>query len=69
VSYADKRAMKDVVPMARRFAKWQSSHPDRAATIARGRVLADRLEEHVCAEAGISPAEVTRLAWVDGLLK
>jgi hypothetical protein len=69
VSYADKRAMKDVVPMERRFAKWQTSHPERAATIARGRVLADRLEEHVCAAAGISPAEITRLPWVDGLFE
>lgn len=69
VSYADKRAMKDVVPLNRRFAKWQANKPERAATIARGRVLADRLEENVCAAAGITPAEVTRLPWVDGLLK
>ena len=68
VSYADKRAMKDVVPLTRRFAKWQTNHPERAATIARGRVLADRLEENVCAAAGITPTEVTRLAWIDGLL-
>jgi putative nucleotidyltransferase with HDIG domain len=68
VSYADKRAMKDVVPLTHRFAKWQANHPERAATIARGRVLADRLEENVCAAAGISPTDVTRLQWVDGLL-
>ena len=68
VSYADKRAMKDVVTLTRRFAKWETNHPERAATIARGRVLADRLEEEVCAAAGITPAEVTRLPWVDGFL-
>jgi hypothetical protein len=68
VAYADKRAMKNVVSLARRFDKWQTSHPERAPTIARGRVLADRLEERVCSAAGISPAEVTRLAWLDGLL-
>lgn len=68
VSYADKRAMKDVVPLTRRFAKWQANHPERAATIARGLALADRLEENVCAAAGITPTEVTRLQWVDGLL-
>ena len=69
VCYADKRATKEVVPLSRRFAKWESSHPDRAATIARGKVLAERLEEEVCAAAGITPDEVTRLPWVDGLLK
>jgi hypothetical protein len=68
VSYADKRAMKDLVPLTRRFESWQASHPDRAATIARGRVLAERLEQEVCAAAGITPADVQRLPWVDGLL-
>jgi len=69
VSYADKRAMKDVVPLSQRFAKWESSHPDRAATIARGKVLAERLEEQVCAAAGITPNQVARLPWLDGMLK
>jgi hypothetical protein len=61
--------MKQVVPLSRRFAKWETSHPDRAATIARGQVLAERLEEEVCAAAGIRPDEVTRLPWLDGLLR
>ena len=66
VSYADKRVMQDLVPLGRRFATWQRKHPERAATIGRGRVLAERLEERVCADAGVAPSDVTRLAWTDG---
>jgi HD superfamily phosphodiesterase len=61
VSYADKRATQDLVPMSERFAKWQQNHPERADEIARGQVLAERLEREVCAAAGVMPAEVQRL--------
>lgn len=64
VAYADKRATLELVPMDERFATWETRHPERADQIARGRALADTLEQQVCAAAGITPADVERLAWV-----
>jgi putative nucleotidyltransferase with HDIG domain len=63
VVYADKRARQQLVSMTDRFATWQSSHPERADEIIRGRVLAERLERQVCEAAGITPAQVERLPW------
>lgn len=68
VAYADKRATIDLVPMSERFAKWQASHPERADQILRGRVLATRLEQQICDAAGITPAEVERLAWASSAI-
>lgn len=68
VAYADKRAMLDVVPLAERYAEWQQRRPDRSADIARGKLLAEHLEREVCQAAGVEPADIRRLAWVDAAL-
>jgi hypothetical protein len=61
VAYADKRAAQQLVPMSERFDKWEQNHPERANQIAHGRILAERLDRHVCDAAGIAPADVQRL--------
>ncbi len=64
VAYADKRAEQEIVSMDERFATWQARHPERADQIARGRALANTLEQQVCAAANVTPTDVVRLTWV-----
>ena len=71
VAYADKRVGQRLESMDARFASWQRRYPagpghdggwdDATAALVRAR--ADRLEAHVCALAGVAPADVGRLAW------
>ena len=68
VAYADKRAMLDIVPLAERYAEWQRRRPDRSAEIAQGKLIAEGLEREICQAAGIEPADVGRLPWVDAAL-
>jgi hypothetical protein len=69
VSYADKRAAKRLGPMSARFARWARRRPrgwsDPGGT---ARARADRLEREVCDLAGIEPAAVRRLRWVDAAI-
>ena len=67
VAYADKRAGQRLEPMADRFAGWAVEYPNSwPRPIAdRTRRLAEQLEAEVCALAGIAPADVRRLRWVD----
>jgi len=68
VAYADKRAMQRIVTLAERFAEWQERHPEHAAELRLGLRRAELLEQEVCELAGVTPSEVTRLAWVDAAL-
>jgi HD domain len=69
VSYADKRAAKRLGPMSARFARWARRRPrgwsDPGGT---ARARADRLERQVCELAGVEPAAVRRLRWVDAAI-
>lgn len=68
VAYADKCARQDVVTLDERFATWYEKHPEYADGLRLGLTRARLLEQEVCAAAGIAPAEVARLAWVDEAL-
>ena len=62
VAYADKRARQDVVSLDERFRYWADRHPDNdAMQVARER--AEKLQEEVCAAAGVAPEEVGRERW------
>jgi HD superfamily phosphohydrolase YqeK len=69
VSYADKRAARRLGPMSVRFARWARRRPrawsDPAGT---ARARAELLEREVCDLAGIEPAAVRRLRWVDAAM-
>ncbi len=67
VAYADKRAMQRLVPMAIRFDAWRRRYPKRRAETDRAYERALRLEDEVCAAAGVEPADVRRLEWVAGV--
>ena len=79
VAYSDRRAAQHLVSMDTRFGSWSRRYPrvdvdGRAvgwdATELRAvRARADRLEADVCRAAGVSPAEVRRLAWTGAALK
>jgi putative nucleotidyltransferase with HDIG domain len=67
VAYADKRATQDLVTLDQRFERWYRRYPDSPLL----RVTHERartLEKEVCGAAGIEPADVRRLAWVDDAL-
>ena len=67
VAYADKRARQDVVALGQRFERWYQRYPDsQALPLAHER--ARMLEQEICSAAGICPADVHRLAWVDDAL-
>lgn len=67
VAYADKRAKQDLVSLDERFARWVKSHGDNAAMrLARQR--ADKLEQEICAAAGIAPNEIARARWAEAAL-
>jgi HD domain len=69
VSYADKRAGRRLGPMSARFARWSKRRPrgwsDPGGT---ARARAELLELGVCDLAGVEPAAVRRLRWVDAAL-
>ena len=67
VAYADKRAMQDLVSMEERFRYWVERHGDTdAMQVARER--AERLEEEVCAAAGVSADQLERERWAEAAL-
>lgn len=65
VAYADKRVEQGLVPMARRFAGWRRRYPTSWTSDQGRRAMerARRLEERVCAAAGLRPDEIRRLRW------
>ncbi len=65
VAYADKRAGQRLESMAERFLSWNRRYPGSwdVATAERAWSRAVRLEADVCRAAGVTPAEVRRLAW------
>ena len=67
VTFADKRALQDVVSLDKRFARWHRRYPD-SEMLAVAHERARLLERDVCAAAGIRPDEVKRLPWVDAAL-
>jgi hypothetical protein len=68
VAYADKRALQDLVSLDARFERWQRRYPDSPMEpVAYER--AQRLERELCALAGVEPAGVARLPWVDEALR
>ena len=69
VAYADKRAMLELVPLAERFADWEERHPEHRESLQLARTRAERLEEQVCAAAGVAPTGVARLRWVADALR
>lgn len=68
VAYADKRARQDLVSMDERFQHWVDRHGDSDAMHA-ARERGDRLEDEVCAAAGVSPDQVERERWADAELE
>jgi predicted hydrolase (HD superfamily) len=68
VAYADKRALQDLVSLDARFERWQRRYPDSPMEpVAYER--AQRLELELCDLAGVAPAQVVRLPWVDEALR
>jgi hypothetical protein len=65
VAYADKRAGQRLESMAARFASWRRRYPDGwdPETAERVRERADRLEQQICDELCVDPADVRRLPW------
>jgi hypothetical protein len=63
VAYADKRSGQRLEPMAARFARWRTRHPDHAGSLDIAWKRARTLEQRVCREAGVAPAAVRRLRW------
>ena len=68
VTYADKRATQRVVSLEQRFDRWRRKHPEYSHKLDQAQLVARRLEVAVCAEAGLEPASVERLRWVDDAL-
>ncbi len=67
VGYADKRAIQDLVSLEARFDRWHRRYPD-SPELDEAQRRAERLEEVVCAFAGVRPSEVRREAWVAEVL-
>jgi putative nucleotidyltransferase with HDIG domain len=68
VAYADKRSRQDLVTLDDRFAYWLDRHGNNEQMhIARER--AEKLEEEVCAAAGITPDQVQRQRWAEAELE
>jgi putative nucleotidyltransferase with HDIG domain len=68
VAYADKRATSRLRSLDERFARWTARHPDYAGSLTAAHARARQLETAVCGAAGIPPARVQRLRWVDGAI-
>ena len=70
VAYADKRARQRIVSLDERFASWRRRHSgwdgDASADVRR---RAGKLEEVVCAAAGVRPEAVRRLRWTGPALR
>ena len=79
VAYADRRAGQRLVSMDARFASWRRRYSQRdadgrdarwdPADLRAVRARADRLEADVCRAAGVSPADVRRLAWTGAAIR
>jgi putative nucleotidyltransferase with HDIG domain len=67
VSYADKRALQDLVSLDDRFAYWYGRYPG-SPMLPLTHQRARELERDVCATAGVEPEDIERLAWVDDAL-
>ena len=68
VAYADKRARQNLVTLDERFQRWMDKHGDNdAMQVARQR--ADKLQDEVCAAAGVTPDEVQRERWAEAELE
>jgi hypothetical protein len=68
VAYVDKRALQDLVSLDERFERWYRRYPDSPMEpIAHERYR--RLEQELCALAGVAPDEVVRLPWVDAAMR
>ncbi len=63
VSYADKRAMQELGSLDERFDYWNGRYPG-SETLRVARERAGRLEQEICAAAGVAPTSIRRLAWV-----
>jgi len=68
VAYSDKRARQEVLSLDERFAKWHDHYPD-SPPLDEAHERARRLEQEICALAGVRPEEVMRLAWVDEAMR
>jgi putative nucleotidyltransferase with HDIG domain len=67
-NYGDKRSLQDIVSLDERFERWYRRYPDSPMVpIAHERFR--RLEEELCAMAGVTSDEVERVAWVDAALR
>ena len=69
VAYADKRARQEIVSLEERFDTWLERHPEHGDGLRRGLDRARRLEQEVCALAGVEPDAVGRAPWVDEVLR
>lgn len=65
VAYSDKRSMQRVVSLDQRFARWYQRHPAHVDRLALALERARRLEQQLCALAGLTPTTVVRLRWVE----
>jgi hypothetical protein len=68
VALADRRALQDVVSLDDRFARWYRRYPD-SEMLPRAHERSRLLERDICAAAGIAPADVARLPWVEAALR
>jgi hypothetical protein len=70
VAYADKRSGQRLESMDERFASWRRRYPDgwSASEAAAATARARRLEDGVCAAAGVAPIAVRRLRWTGSAL-
>jgi putative nucleotidyltransferase with HDIG domain len=64
VTYADKRARQDVLSLDDRFARWHERYPD-SPRLDEAERRAQLLEREICDLAGIDPAQVRRVPWVE----
>ena len=69
VAYADKRARQEIVTLEERFAVWLERHPEHRADMRRAVDRARRLEQEVCALAGVEPQAIRRAPWVAEVLR
>jgi len=67
MSYADKRAMADLVFMDERFDRWIRKHGDNEM-MHKARERAQVVEREVCAAEGVAPEGVQRLRWAEDAL-
>ena len=71
VAYADKRSGQRLESMDERFNSWRRRYPNgwSATEAAAATARASRLEDGVCAAAGVHPTAVRRLRWTGAALR